>query len=216
MFKLYEWESSESINQQIQKINNSINEVYKKIENTIYDQQKIVKKRTEDINIFHYIPHRTINDIIDKIDKDRWKVMNPDMTYLDLFPKTEVADCFSSMIKSGLKGNCEGRTVLNDLIEYQGFLDKTGFMKKIYDQNRAMVKNTKELETHLRHLFIEKHSLANLSNKFFKININKRKFKDSEKVSKDEGKKLVVQLNDDVIDLILEYLPGYYLSLIHI
>lgn len=223
MFELYEFEDKDFVNKEIQKTINSINKIYKKIDDSLYSQQKFVKKRTDKINIFHHVPYRTINDIINDIDsknptlKDIIKdircknpsikcdVLNSNKTYLDLFPKTEAAKCFSSMIKSGLKGNCEGRTVMSDLYIYQGYTNRAGFMKKIFDKNDEIEKVTKELESNLRHLFIEKHSLANLSNKFFKLNINMRKSISNKKI-------VVPPLNDDVINLILEYLPGYYIS----
>ena len=209
MFELYEFEDKDFVNKEIQKTNNCINKIYKKIDDSLYNQQKFVKKRTDEINIFHHIPSRTINDIINDIDcknpSIRCDILNSNKMYLDLFPKTEAANCFSSMIKSGLKGNCEGRTVMRDLFKYQGYLSRVGFMKKIFDKNDEIEKITKELESNLRHLFIEKHSLANLSNKFFKININMRKSISNKKI-------IVPPLNDDIINLILEYLPGYYIS----
>lgn len=186
---------------EIEEISILINNIWSKINNMLDTQFEIVKEGTKVINVSHQIPRKIVEHFVLEAEKhgnkdNHLQTKKTNRFYLDFFPKVETINLFSSLIKSELKANCNGRTVLNPHVNYEGFLPKRGLIKQIYDTNRNMGLVKSVIEHHLGNIFRQEYSLSILINKFIKKNINKRKS---------------MPLNDDVINLIIEYLPGNYI-----
>ena len=183
---------------EIEEIIDLINNIWSKIDNMLHTQHKIVIEGTKIINIAHEVPRTIVEGVILDAEKHRNKdndlqSKKSESFYLDFFPRVEITNFFSNVIKSDLKANCNARHVLDPhRTSYGGFLPKTGILKQIYkDKNMDLTKSL--IEHHLGYIFKQEYSLSILMNKFIKEIIKKSKS---------------IPLNDDIVNLIIDYLPG--------
>ena len=187
---------------EIEEVINLINNIWKKIDNMLHTQHKCVIEGTKVINIHYGIPRNIVEYYVLEAEKHRNK--DNDLRskktisfYLDFFPKVEITNFFSNIIKDDLKANCNARNILDPhRNSYGGFLPKTGIIKQIYDTNKNMEITKSVIEHHLRYIFEQEYTLSILINKFIKEIIKKRKS---------------MPLNDDIVNLIIDYLPGNHL-----